>query len=518
MNNASNGLPNPLLGNRSQTTPQHPPRSSCCCNCPAGDTPEPTPENVPSFDTIAEMEAAPSTALADGDPVFVRSVAATFLFRDYPPGSAPTDDGITVATPADNTDARYLRVLVPSPQWIAQDTWFMGGDGADDENSGASIDTPLATWAEFVRRTGDVYNLQNPVVDLAVLSPEPSDYYNQRVVDPSGSGRYLRIRNAIAPESTSTVTAFTPPTPNDPTPASLGLIDFDPFAPNPMSSFSQPFQVLVITENGTDYYGTIAYSSPTQAFFTNLYDRDANSIPLAGVGLAASLVPAAVIRVGVLEGDPRGEIGSSSSLFKSIDLVGIRISQGRVTEARLIGCNAVDEAIIDHCVLYASGLYNAYGQFCNVFGGSLGSHDGGVPTDPSTMRHENYFNADTRFSNVKFDEGEHDAESIAVVTHANARIVVSSNTQLFFLGNNSLYGESAPIFLSPGAVLRTSGPNSITKDGVAITWPGGGGSLWDGSIPVVAPTTNNAWNGADNYNGFETLIETTTWARLVRRS
>jgi len=112
------------------------------------------------FNTIAvgavgsgRLIDVPLAGLIDGT-----SLAWTESVKDtwrWDATSTLTADNITVENPLANgvNPGRFIRELIPAPEWLQQATWFVDTAGSD-ENSGLTALAPVKTDAEIRRRWG----------------------------------------------------------------------------------------------------------------------------------------------------------------------------------------------------------------------------------------------------------------------------------------------------------------------------------------------------------------------------
>lgn len=155
-------------------------------------------------DAVADLAAAvidgfPAASLKEGQLVFVKSLRT---YWRYAPLRALVSDGITVQN---NTVAgQFLRdENYHDETWLSQSLWYIDGAAGDDENDGLTPATALLTWAELVRRLGQVYaapNLGN-MVEINVIS-QPVDQLQWEVVrkgaPSTNQGVVIKRQNAAA--------------------------------------------------------------------------------------------------------------------------------------------------------------------------------------------------------------------------------------------------------------------------------------------------------------------------------
>lgn len=102
---------------------------------------------VQSIATFAALESFDDSAVANGGIVFVET------FRDYfqkVTGTVPVSDDATQA-PTFSGDGGWYRLVLSSPTWRTQATWYIANTTGSDEAVGGAL-APLKTFAEFQRR------------------------------------------------------------------------------------------------------------------------------------------------------------------------------------------------------------------------------------------------------------------------------------------------------------------------------------------------------------------------------
>jgi hypothetical protein len=106
---------------------------------------------------LLDVTAGQIALLKRGNVAWVESVKD---FWRWDPASTLTADNITICNPTANgvNPGRFIRELIPAPEWMLQPTWIMDGSNssttASDENDGLTAATPLLTDLERQRRMG----------------------------------------------------------------------------------------------------------------------------------------------------------------------------------------------------------------------------------------------------------------------------------------------------------------------------------------------------------------------------
>lgn len=105
---------------------------------------------------VANVAALTSVNAPDGTHLYVRTLRDSFVYRA---GSTETVDNISIAAAFGGT-GRWERLLEYHPSWARQDTWYIDPTVGADEND-ASISSPIASFAEVIRRLGVRYHCRN---------------------------------------------------------------------------------------------------------------------------------------------------------------------------------------------------------------------------------------------------------------------------------------------------------------------------------------------------------------------
>ena len=121
---------------------------------------------VDSVANVAALATVDDTRIPDGSSKTVRTLWDSFTLNKT---SVEVADGITIVATMSGT-GRWVRDIKPNALWGRQATWFIDPTTGDDENVGLLEAAPLATWAEFRRRTESVgYDGDTTVTILSSL-------------------------------------------------------------------------------------------------------------------------------------------------------------------------------------------------------------------------------------------------------------------------------------------------------------------------------------------------------------
>jgi hypothetical protein len=104
----------------------------------------------PVFDNIDALKAFRVEPSQNGLIVWVLSVQDAFQYQND--SELPPDDITVVAPTAADSIGNWIRLQIPNERWAQQLAWHIKEEGGDDENDGATLDTPLKTHAELARR------------------------------------------------------------------------------------------------------------------------------------------------------------------------------------------------------------------------------------------------------------------------------------------------------------------------------------------------------------------------------
>jgi hypothetical protein len=116
--------------------------------------------------------------------------------------STLTADNITVCNPTANgaNPGRFIRKLIPAPEWRQQAAWFVDTAG-NDENDGTSALTPLQTDTEIGRRWGVGAQLSIPVTVTYANAPANETNYDVQIL----SGGSLTVQGTLTDTKTGIV-------------------------------------------------------------------------------------------------------------------------------------------------------------------------------------------------------------------------------------------------------------------------------------------------------------------------
>jgi len=149
-----------------------------------------------------------TTGLTDGTPSTVASFDDPFIFDAT---STATADGVTIFAPLVGP-GRWFRqfglVNGTSNRWTQQAAWFIDPAGGNDENTGLTALTALATLAELQRRISGGLISQNTVVTLA--SGNYGALVLELTIDPTFT---FTVQGALTTTATGTFSAVTNSTP-----------------------------------------------------------------------------------------------------------------------------------------------------------------------------------------------------------------------------------------------------------------------------------------------------------------
>jgi len=101
-----------------------------------------------AWDSVADLaELAALANMGNGSARYVRTLRATFILDT---ASVLAADGITVVAALGG--GNWIRQAQNDPYWALQATWYINATTGDDENTGLTTGTALATLSEFGRR------------------------------------------------------------------------------------------------------------------------------------------------------------------------------------------------------------------------------------------------------------------------------------------------------------------------------------------------------------------------------
>jgi hypothetical protein len=120
--------------------------------------------SIPTFNSVIQGNAG-SGRLVDSDPAGFKPGQIVWVntFKDYfrwDPASTLTSNNVTIVNPVLNgvNPGRFIRMLIPAPEWMAQLNWFIDSFAniatVPVENSGADAAHPISSDAERQRRMG----------------------------------------------------------------------------------------------------------------------------------------------------------------------------------------------------------------------------------------------------------------------------------------------------------------------------------------------------------------------------
>jgi hypothetical protein len=163
--------------------------------------------NDVSVTNVAALAALFSSSFHDGMRVFSRDVRDTFVLY-LTPNTGLVNDGITIITATGPASAFWVRQNVASPTWQNQTTWFIGGAGAADTNSGLTTGLPILSWDELKRRVGSYWLLGNNTT-ITQQAATPSNGFLDLEVDGGSGGFILTLKNNLTATTTGTISLFT---------------------------------------------------------------------------------------------------------------------------------------------------------------------------------------------------------------------------------------------------------------------------------------------------------------------
>lgn len=125
---------------------------------------------------VIELASISTALLQPGSIAYVASVDDYFSLQL----NSQTVDNITVVTAFGRAGYQWIRMYVPSVQWAAATAWWVDPSAGNDEATGVSVLSPLASYHELSRRllgrtstTAIVVNPVNDALDTDLFSFSP---------------------------------------------------------------------------------------------------------------------------------------------------------------------------------------------------------------------------------------------------------------------------------------------------------------------------------------------------------
>jgi hypothetical protein len=339
----------------------------------------------PSFNTIAtgaagsgrliDLTVAQLATLTQGDALWVESVKDTFRWE---PTSVLVPDQITIVNPtANGATGRFVRQLIPAPEWMIQTSWFVDGSNmstlANDENTGLTATAPLLTDLERQRRMGPVpswtqleYHIRY-VSDIAYVFI--SGYLKNSTVFVHGSTVDGQGQTTLYTGTIDALTAQAPAT-NVPYQITSNAIPVSWTASGLISSATSPNVRIRITSNTV---GAVAYAvfdqGTKQARWTDVMAAVAFTAPFANNNTSPVIVNGSTFVVETLT-----QIKYFRTDLKSEGITGTGVSGTVVFDSILVGKSG---AVLGNCE------FNSTVEPCILTGCIVVALSNGVPSTSS---------------------------------------------------------------------------------------------------------------------------------------
>lgn len=452
--------------------------------------PTPSPAAILLAD-IAELTAYDVTSLSAGMPAYVATVDDTYEL--VPAGGLTVES--TVVVPANDGGAgvaQWKRTCTPSRRWLEQTEWYIDSDTGDDEATGLS-GSPLASFAELLRRVGRVYQPVNPTTIYLLTNLPVNDPLN--LVHVGRDDGFATVQNQLfifglfASFDSGTTTASTGSTAGTNT---QGQVTID-------NSILAGEGLSFMRNASTGAFAPVMDTASPDTSYQNQWIA-------AAPGLGGSGTPASnptvgqVVEVGSFPTVSIGELRSTMDGGVALYRVTATIS-GLIENAYVVNCSTF-YGTLQKCTIQASYCFAAIVEICSL---SAGMVTGSCTTTQGGVS----FNISCRLGSIDGSVGfickggVSNVVGNAIIPDGAAFSVEIENATLVLEVTNSLYGGDSPIKLRSGAVLRRRQALGINpnKTGTAVVWDTADSPFRiTGATPTFTQLTTNTWDSTSGYS------------------